>query len=133
MAAFYGELSESLQQRIKLVMGFFLALGEPVDVPTKEAPQTEASPDVAEAPGDGIDDDVSISGWGAVSGYDQTARALSASHSARSSMSSSPHDSFSRTPSMVARPAAQSARPSLYPFPCFLTAHSASRMETLSE
>lgn len=27
----YGELSESLQQRIGLVMRFFLALGEPVD------------------------------------------------------------------------------------------------------
>ena len=31
LAASYGELSESLQQRIELVMGLFLALGGPVD------------------------------------------------------------------------------------------------------
>lgn len=31
LAASYGELSESLQQRVELVMGLFLALGEPVD------------------------------------------------------------------------------------------------------
>ena len=31
LAASYGELSESLQQRVELVMRFFLALGEPVD------------------------------------------------------------------------------------------------------
>lgn len=31
LAASYGELSESLQQRIELVMRFFLALGGPVD------------------------------------------------------------------------------------------------------
>lgn len=31
IAASYGELSESLQQRLELVMGFFLALGEGVD------------------------------------------------------------------------------------------------------
>ena len=37
LAASYGELSESLQQRIELVMEFFLALGEPVDAPTAEA------------------------------------------------------------------------------------------------
>ena len=37
LAASYGELSDSLQQRVELVMGFFLALGEPVDVPTAEA------------------------------------------------------------------------------------------------
>jgi hypothetical protein len=37
LAASYGELSESLQQRVELVMGFFLALGEPVDTPTEEA------------------------------------------------------------------------------------------------
>ncbi len=36
LAASYGELSESLQQRIELVMRFFLALGEPVDAPTEE-------------------------------------------------------------------------------------------------
>jgi hypothetical protein len=39
LAASYGELSESLQQRVELVMGFFLALGEPVDAPTPEASQ----------------------------------------------------------------------------------------------
>lgn len=37
LANSYGELSESLQQRIELVMGFFLVLGEPVDVPVVEA------------------------------------------------------------------------------------------------
>lgn len=31
LAASYGELSESLQRRIELVMGLFLALGGPVD------------------------------------------------------------------------------------------------------
>lgn len=31
LAASYGELSESLQQRVELVMRFFLALGEEVD------------------------------------------------------------------------------------------------------
>lgn len=31
LAASYGELSESLQQRVELVMRFFLALGGPVD------------------------------------------------------------------------------------------------------
>jgi hypothetical protein len=31
LAVSYGELNESLQQRIELVMRFFLALGEPVD------------------------------------------------------------------------------------------------------
>ena len=34
----YGELSESLQQRIELVMRFFLALGEGVEAPVTEAP-----------------------------------------------------------------------------------------------
>ena len=42
LAASYGELSESLQQRVELVMGFFLALGEPVDAPTAKAPQQAA-------------------------------------------------------------------------------------------
>ena len=37
LAASYGELSDSLQQRIALVMRFFLALGEPVDTPAEEA------------------------------------------------------------------------------------------------
>ena len=41
LAASYGELSESLQQRIELVMRFFLALGEGVEAPVTEAlPQT---------------------------------------------------------------------------------------------
>lgn len=31
LAASYGELSDSLQQRLELVMGLFLALGGPVD------------------------------------------------------------------------------------------------------
>lgn len=39
LAASYGELSESLQQRLELVMGFFLALGEPVDASTAVASQ----------------------------------------------------------------------------------------------
>ena len=64
LAASYGELSESLQQRIKLVMEFFLALGEPVDAPAKKALQTKVSPDVAEAPEDSGGDDVSIFGMG---------------------------------------------------------------------
>ena len=38
LAASYGELSESLQQRIELVMRFFLALGEGVEAPVTEAP-----------------------------------------------------------------------------------------------
>lgn len=41
LAASYGELSESLQQRVELVMGLFLALGEGVEAPVAEAlPQT---------------------------------------------------------------------------------------------
>lgn len=42
LAASYGELSESLQQRVELVMRFFLALGESVDVPAVEASQHAA-------------------------------------------------------------------------------------------
>ena len=42
LAASYGELSDSLQQRVGLVMRFFLALGEPVDVPTAETSQQAA-------------------------------------------------------------------------------------------
>lgn len=38
LAASCGELSESLQQRVELVMGLFLALGDPVEVPVTEAP-----------------------------------------------------------------------------------------------
>ena len=42
LAASYGELSEFLQQRVELVMGFFLALGEPVDAPTEETSRQAA-------------------------------------------------------------------------------------------
>lgn len=38
LAASYGELSESLQQRIKLVMGLFLALGESGDALSTNEP-----------------------------------------------------------------------------------------------
>ena len=37
LAVSYGELSDSLQQRIELVMRFFLAIGEEVDAPAEEA------------------------------------------------------------------------------------------------
>ena len=41
LAASYGKLSDSLQQRVELVMKFFLALGEGVEAPVTEAlPQT---------------------------------------------------------------------------------------------
>lgn len=43
LAASYGELSESLQQRVELVMGFFLALGEGVDDSVLE-PLQQAAP-----------------------------------------------------------------------------------------
>lgn len=43
LAASYGELSESLQQRIELVMRFFLALGEGVDDSVSEPLQQAAS------------------------------------------------------------------------------------------
>ena len=57
LAASYGELSESLQQRVELVMRFFLALGESVDVPTEEtSPRTtfleELVPSVIDAGSD---------------------------------------------------------------------------------
>lgn len=57
LAASCGELSESLQQRIKLVMGFFLALGDPVGAPAEEEPQTK-TPEAA------ADGDTSILGMG---------------------------------------------------------------------
>lgn len=44
MAASYGELSESLQQRIELVMRLFRALGESVDALVVKASQEEALP-----------------------------------------------------------------------------------------
>ena len=43
LTASYGELSKSLQQRVDLVMGFFLALGEPVDEFTIESLQQTGS------------------------------------------------------------------------------------------
>lgn len=43
LAASYGELSESLQQRVELVMKFFLALGEGVDDAVLE-PLRQAAP-----------------------------------------------------------------------------------------
>ena len=57
LAASYGELNESLQQRIKLVMEFFLAFGEPVGAPAEEEPQTKT-------PEAGADGDTSIFGMG---------------------------------------------------------------------
>ena len=47
LAASYGELSESLQQRIELVMRFFLALGEPIDSRVDDASQEESFPAMA--------------------------------------------------------------------------------------
>ena len=38
LAASYGELGESLQQRVELVMKFFLALGKPVDALSTNEP-----------------------------------------------------------------------------------------------
>ena len=65
LAASYGELSESLQQRIKLVMGFFLALGEPVDVPVVEAsPRTAPLEEPAPSVMDAGSDTASIFGMG---------------------------------------------------------------------
>lgn len=57
LAASYGELSESLQQRVELVMRFFLALGKPVDAPAEEAsprtaPLEELDPSVMDAGSD---------------------------------------------------------------------------------
>lgn len=41
---FNDELSESPQQGLELVMKFFLALGETVDAPAEEEPQTKVPP-----------------------------------------------------------------------------------------
>lgn len=49
LSASYGELSESLQQRIKLVMEFFLALGERIDDSASEPLQQAASLEEPEA------------------------------------------------------------------------------------
>lgn len=47
LAASYGELSEPLQQRLGLVMRFFLALGEPVEAPAGDVSQEESFPAMA--------------------------------------------------------------------------------------
>lgn len=64
LAASYGELSESLQQRIELVMRLFLALSEPIDAPAEEEPQTKAPSAVPKTPEAGADGDMSIFGMG---------------------------------------------------------------------
>lgn len=64
LAASYGELSDSLQQRVELVMGFFLALGEGVDAMVKEEPQPRAPSIVSKTPETGDDEDTSIFGMG---------------------------------------------------------------------
>lgn len=63
-AASYGELSDSLQQRVEFVMRFFLALGEPVDASTEEESQTKAPSAVPKTPEAGADGDTSIFGMG---------------------------------------------------------------------
>lgn len=64
LAASYGELSDSLQQRLELVMRLFLALSEPIDAPAEEEPQTKAPSAVPETPEAGADGDMSIFGMG---------------------------------------------------------------------
>lgn len=64
LAASYGELSDSLQQRLELVMRLFLALSEPIDAPAEEEPQTKAPSAVPKTPEAGSDGDMSIFGMG---------------------------------------------------------------------
>ncbi len=64
LAAPYGELSDSLQQRLELVMRLFLALSEPIDAPAEEEPQTKAPSAVPKTPEAGADGDMSIFGMG---------------------------------------------------------------------
>ncbi len=64
LAASYGELSESLQQRLGLVMGFFLALGKGVDAMAEEEPQPRAPSIVSKTPETGDEGDTSIFGMG---------------------------------------------------------------------
>lgn len=64
LAASYGELSDSLQQRLELVMRLFLALSEPIDAPAEEEPQTKAPSAVPKTPEAGADGDTSIFGMG---------------------------------------------------------------------
>ena len=68
LAASYGELSEFLQQRVKLVMEFFLAFGEPVDPLPDEMSHTGAPPTTNEPVEGETDDDASIFELGRVSG-----------------------------------------------------------------
>lgn len=68
LAASYGELSESLQQRIKLVMEFFLANGEPVGAPAEEEPQIKAPSAVPKTPETGAGGARTSSAWDAGSG-----------------------------------------------------------------
>ena len=64
LAASYGELSDSLQQRLELVMRLFLALSEPIDAPAEEEPQTKAPSAVPKTPEAGADGAMSIFGMG---------------------------------------------------------------------
>ena len=64
LAASYGELSDSLQQRLELVMRLFLALSEPIDTPAEEEPQTKAPSAAPKTPEAGADGDMSIFGMG---------------------------------------------------------------------
>lgn len=64
LAAPYGELSDSLQQRLELVMRLFLALSEPIDAPAEEEPQTKAPSAAPKTPEAGADGDMSIFGMG---------------------------------------------------------------------
>lgn len=64
LAPSYGELSESLQQRVELVMGFFLTLGESFDAPAEEEPQPRAPSAMPKTPEAGADDDTGIFGMG---------------------------------------------------------------------
>ena len=65
LAASYGELSESLQQKVELVMGFFLALGEAVDAPAEEAlPRTAPLEEPTTGVMDAGSDTASIFGMG---------------------------------------------------------------------
>ena len=65
LTASYDELSESLQQRVELVMRYFLALGEPVDTPTAELLQEEPFPAASTTIDNDVDaDDASIFGMG---------------------------------------------------------------------
>ena len=64
LAASYGELSESLQQRLELVMRLFLALTEPIDAPAEEEPQTKAPSAVPKTTEAGADGNMRIFGMG---------------------------------------------------------------------